>query len=535
MLTRQEKKQYRTDLFRHLDGLVVVPVAWALYKKGVLQPIAEAGEKSLIDLTQAFEANEGYLHVALRLMASQGWLLMDIQPGGSDVLYRATPRLTEALALMPAYAHAVELLEVSGHFHERRFEREPFEVMKRLFTQYQTHFGWDISDETGVAWQMFKHIEGYLVGPSTVRLGMSGMFHKYFMEASFSPDEFHKDAVSFAELLDIFTWMGWFTTQNDHYRFTGKGLFFAQRASAYGVTVSYLPMFRRIDDLLFGDPTCLRPAGYQGPELHVDREMNVWGSGGAHSAYFKQVDDIIIDLFNKPIQDQPRGILDMGCGNGAFIAHIFDVIEQRTLRGKMLEEYPLFLVGADYNEAALKVTRANLIQADVWAKVIWGDIGRPDLLARDLKENYGISLDELLNVRTFLDHNRIWTEPATSQPDDESSSTGAYAYQGRRLLARDLEKNLLEHLQRWAPYVGRFGLLIIELHTIDPALAAAHPGQTAVTAYDGTHGFSDQYIVEIDVLHKVAAKAGLHLVREHFHRYPDSELATISINLFKAR
>lgn len=25
MLTRQEKKQYRTDLFRHLDGLVVVP------------------------------------------------------------------------------------------------------------------------------------------------------------------------------------------------------------------------------------------------------------------------------------------------------------------------------------------------------------------------------------------------------------------------------------------------------------------------------------------------------------------------------
>ena len=62
-------------------------------------------------------------------------------------------------------------------------------------------------------------------------------------------------------------------------------------------------------------------------------------------------------------------------------------------------------------EAALKVTRGNIIQADIWAKVIFGDIGRPDLLAEDLRENYGIELKDLLNVRTFLDHNRIWSEP----------------------------------------------------------------------------------------------------------------------------
>ena len=63
--------------------------------------------------------------------------------------------------------------------------------------------------------------------------------------------------------------------------------------------------------------------------------------------------------------------------------HIFEVIEHQTLRGKLLEEHPLLLVGADFNKAALKVTRANLIKADIWAKVIWGDIGRPDLLAND--------------------------------------------------------------------------------------------------------------------------------------------------------
>ena len=44
--------------------------------------------------------------------------------------------------------------------------------------------------------------------------------------------------------------------------------------------------------------------------------MNVWGSGGAHAEYFKIIDQIIIELFNRPIADQPIGILDMGCGTG---------------------------------------------------------------------------------------------------------------------------------------------------------------------------------------------------------------------------
>jgi hypothetical protein len=99
------------------------------------------------------------------------------------------------------------------------------------------------------------------------------------------------------------------------------------------------------------------------------------------------------------LDEQPKGIVDMGCGNGAFLQHIFEVISQRTLRGEMLEDYPLLLVGADFNEVALRVTRANLTKADIWAKVIWGNIGRPDLLARDLSDNYGIALEDLLNVR----------------------------------------------------------------------------------------------------------------------------------------
>jgi hypothetical protein len=294
-----------------------------------------------------------------------------------------------------------------------------------------------------------------------------------------------------------------------------------------------LPTFSKMDELLFGNPNVLRDVAEGGEEIHVDREMNVWGSGGAHDTYFKVVDEIIIKLFNLPIEEQPKGILDMGCGNGAFIEHIYNVIERQTLRGKMLDDYPLFLVGADYNQAALKVTRANLIKADIWAKVIWGDIGRPDVLAEDLLENYNIDLKDLLNVRTFLDHNRIWEMPKHITKDRVSYSTGAFAHRGERISNNLVEDNLLEHFNKWSPYVRKFGLLMIELHTIAPNLTAANLGKTAATAYDATHGFSDQYIVEIPVLHKIAAEAGLFPNTNYFRRFPDSNIATVSINLLK--
>ena len=426
------------------------------------------------------------------------------------------------------------MLKFSENFHPRKFEVEPFRMLEKIFSRFKKHYDIKLAEEETereIQEQILKHIEGIILGPSIVHLGMSGMFHKYFMEASFRPEEFHKDPGSFKKILDMFTYFDWFIEKNGTYQFTEKGLFFAKRASAYGVTVSYIPTFRKLDELIFGKADVLRSE--DGPEIHVDRAMNVWGSGGAHSGYFRVVDEIIIDIFNKPIEEQPKGILDMGCGNGAFLQHLFDVIYTQTLRGKMLNEYPLILVGVDYNETALKITKGNLIQSDIWAKVVWGDIGRPDLLADDLKENYGIDLHELLNVRTFLDHNRIWIEPTGSGGDLLSKSTGAFAYRGKCLNNNLVEQSLLEHLQKWQPFVRKFGLLIIELHTIAPEVTAQNIGKTAATAYDATHGYSDQYIVEVEVFQKIAAMAGLHPSQEIARKFPNNELATVTINLLK--
>jgi hypothetical protein len=157
------------------------------------------------------------------------------------------------------------------------------------------------------------------------------------------------------------------------------------------------------------------------------------------------------------------------------------------------------------------------------------------LLAADLSENYGIALQDLLNVRTFLDHNRIWEEPAAPLANRVSQSSGSYCYRGKRLNNNDVEASLLEHFKRWEPFVRRFGLLVIELHTISPQLASENIGLSSATAYDATHGYSDQYILELDVFKQIAAEAGLHADPEHFCKFPNSDLATVSINLLKGR
>lgn len=536
MYSKEELRTLRSKLFRHLDGIVIAPSAYALKEHGVTDYLLAQKTADLDELTKKFDANEGYLNIALRGLCSQGWLVQHVDNKENRVTFKINEISEIAFNHFHLYKDVVSLLGQSAKHHPRKFEMEPFVLLEDIYRKFKNNFGIELSSDLrirAVQDQIFTHIEGNILGPTLVHLGMSGMFHKYFMQTRFRPEEFHRDFEGFRRLLNILTDLNLFKIVNDSYEFTQYGLFFAKRASAYGVTVSYIPTLGRLDDLIFSDPMVLKNLNTKTEEKTVDREMNVWGSGGAHASYFKGVDDIIIEMFNKPINEQPKGILDMGCGNGAFLKHLFTVIDNQTERGKVLEEHPLIIIGADYNETALNVSRDNLINADIWAKIVWGDIGNPDLLAADLKDKYNVALEDLLNVRTFLDHNRIWETPKTSEPLSNSSSTGAYASNGNRINNNLISASLTQHLNKWTPHIKKFGLLLIELHTVKPELVAKHLGETAATAYDLTHGYSDQYILEVDAFLKAAAQAGLVPDEGSFRKFPNSDLATVSINLFK--
>ena len=56
---------------------------------------------------------------------------------------------------------------------------------------------------------------------------------------------------------------------------------------------------------------------------------------------------------------------------------------------------------------------------------------------------------------------------------------------------------------------------------------------TSTTAYDATHGYSDQYILEVDVFNTIAKEAGLQPDNNYFTKFPNNNLATVSVNLLK--
>src|SRR5262249_56627407 len=106
---------------------------------------------------------------------------------------------------------------------------------------------------------------------------------------------------SLAVVFELLESQGWLERVENRLRLTPQGRYAAQIASSYGVAVSYLPLFETLGTLLFGAATFPR-IDESGGELLVNRGMNVWGSGGGHKNYFKKSDEIIIELFNRPLK-----------------------------------------------------------------------------------------------------------------------------------------------------------------------------------------------------------------------------------------
>ena len=102
-MDQEEKKILRGILFRHLDGIAVGPTVSAMHKGGISAYILKYPHFSFQDLSSKFETNAGYLNVALRLLASQGWLQREILKDGEEIDFKLTDKGRTALALAHHY------------------------------------------------------------------------------------------------------------------------------------------------------------------------------------------------------------------------------------------------------------------------------------------------------------------------------------------------------------------------------------------------------------------------------------------------
>ena len=379
-----------------------------------------------------------------------------------------------------------------------------------------------------------KHIEGLIVGPTLVSLFMNG-YAKIDKNNKLLvlEDIGNKNKDFIIKLFEKLQFL------DENLILNEKGLFFCKRSSAYGVTVSYMPLFSKMNTLLYKNTSNILNRDSNGNELHVNRKMNVWGSGGAHKLYFKKIDEIIIEIFNYPIEKQPKGIADMGCGDGTMLIHLYNLIKTKTLRGQLLDKHPLHVIGADFNEEALEVTHENLKKENIKHILVQADIGNPNDFNDILIKEYNIELNMLLNVRSFLDHNRVFEMPKKedfSLNNITTQSTAAFCANNKNKLLEPIifKLSLIEHFLKWKPYINKFGLILLELHTIKPELCSKNIGNTVATAYDATHGYSNQYIIEYEEFVDAAIIAGLKFEQKFEFNFPSKELTTVSINLISS-
>jgi len=538
LIGEEEKAQVRAVVFGHLAGIVVAPVVKALWDRRVFDHFGPPEEWTDLDqLVAGTRANRGYLRVALRLLASCGWLRQQFDDGNTP-RYALTPEGKIALATAPLlYGEVTAFVSKAIFLEDFLFgdsDRPVLPSLQELVRRSKQRWGLQPDPDTAVnrvQEQIRGHLDGMLVGPAMVALARAEILAQ--LEAgAIDLNAIAANRTSLGLIFDLLATQGWIARGKNSVELTACGCYAAQVATSYGVTVSYLPLFDNVSTLLFGNPRIPR-LDDSGVELLVNRGMNVWGSGGAHRTYFKKVDQIIKEIFNRPLGQQPRGICDMGCGDGSFLEHLYDVVKGQTERGKVLAQHPLVIVGADFNKVARRVAKQTLRKAGIPARhVISGDINRPAQLASDL-EQLDLDIHDLLHVRSFLDHNRPYIPAANyARGTRAGKSSGAFAHLGEEVPCDELEENLTRHLRRWAPYVGRFGLLVLELHTLPPELTAANLPRTPAVAYDGTHGFSDQYLVELPLFLEAAAEAGLRSDPRSQAKFPPNELATVSINFF---
>jgi len=575
------RERFLRELAQHTDGIGGIQLLHCLSERGVWAFLTEQGSKgaTLLGLARRFGANLGYLNVVFHSFALQGWVEWQPRPrvdqthvmlteAGRQLLrlHQTTDAVAEIVRFLPVATRMAELLFGRGVARHGSVPEFAALVERNLA-------GWGLSVDTradpSVVERFRLALTGNLLGPVAVALkdefqpGLLGAWLERSPRAWQQPqiaawarrrqraqllDAFHgpEQQLDLArvrgqrrQLLSAFELLrdsGWLQLEGNLARLTSLGRYAAPRAWGYGVPVSYLPMFGQLDQLLFGEPGRVLRSVPGKPESHINRRMNVKASGASHGRYFAAADEVVLHAFNLPFPEQPRGFADMGSGDGSWLQHIWELIQGRTERGRLMHEFPErrelrpLMVGLDYNQAARRATAERLTRAGVPHLVLFGDVNDPEGLRTRLSE-HGVDSRDLMHGSSFLMHNRPYQPP--QQPAQAARrhgvAVGAYVADGLPIASADLQQNLVELFRAWGQIIGRHGMLVIELH--DPERVVL--GKT-LTNYILTHGLSEQLTVGIAPFLDAAREAGLELDVDRQRLFPPQrELATVSVNHFR--
>jgi hypothetical protein len=301
------------NIYNH--GFVAIPVIFACKRRGFFDLLAR--EKALFceQMSEQLKANSGHFQVALRMLESLHWLSRNEQEK-----YSLTPEAANYKAI-PEDVLQLYLLPIESYLQGT----QPGLLGKWIECSCQR---WNIDNPL-----IADFLDGILVIPLLLALHKYNLFEEPERKPLFSSlsSPIQKD------LIELFTNLGWIELKAGHLTFTQAGQFIKERALNTAVVASYTPMLSRMDDVLFGDFLAVFQKDDLGQESHIDRTLNVIGSGFQHQKYFTDLEESILSIFNRlPLEDQPKYIADMGCGDGTLLKRVWETIRFKSARGKAI-------------------------------------------------------------------------------------------------------------------------------------------------------------------------------------------------------
>ncbi|MFP5393539.1 MAG: hypothetical protein ACLGI6_18655, partial [Gammaproteobacteria bacterium] len=513
-----------TVINRYTHGYVAVPVILACKSLGLFSCL-EGKRLALDDISAVLKGTSGFLFVALRLLESMQWIERD-----SAGRYALCTLGQRELANVPE--DVTTLFDFPFDAYLAGDQRDPGGPSEGALTLAgwvdRSLRNWDSSDPL-----VPYLLDGMLIIPLLLGLQRSPAYDAHARSLRF--EQLSEPART--QVLRLFGHKGWCEDASGAPALTDIGKFMLQRSMNAGTVVSYTPMLRQIGSLLAGDPASVFRQDEEGHELHVERTLNVVSSGFQHERYFRSMDEIFGAIFNQlPVEDQPRYIADVGCGDGTLLRRVHTLLRD-TERGKVLDQYPLTLIGVDFNDKALAATAATL--HDIDHMVLHGDIGNPSQIEADLARHIE-EVDKVLYIRSFLDHDRPFIAPsdqaAIAAREDVGYECVSVAPSGALIPPAVAVQSLVEHLARWARVRTRYGIVILEVHSLPAATTARYLAESENLHFDAYHAFSKQHLVEAPTFLACAAEAGLVFDSAAAKKYPAVFPYTrITLNYFRPK
>lgn len=503
---------------RHCDGIAIGSTMAAFANCGALPSLTARRRRVISDLERSIGARPGYLRVAIRLLADQGWVRISGRPGTDDLTVVPTPSGAVALNQFgTSYCRAPALLAMAAEMDGILAGAADADGLREAVRGMSDR--WSLpgtGQEGGVASQVAGHLDGHVVAPVMTTLTRNEVLRPG--TAVYRMDDIlalgGRQALALA--VEALRLQGWAVREGADVRLTPAGLAAVDFAPQYWHPVCYVALLRHVPALLFGDRRAQPAASPGTAEEHQNRELDIRFSGQVFARTCQAPFlDVVLPLFDRSVGQQPSAVVDVGCGDGTLLTALHEAIRTRTLRGRLRGSHPLRFIGAEPSAVARAVAARRMGEAGIPGTVVAGDIADPEGLGRTLADA-GISPHDALYVCKSVIHDRPYRDPGdASLPGAPPGLLSTFADRSGASIPGDkISASLAVLFRAWRKLAGRHGFVVIEAHATDPVLCAAQTGRLMATSLDATHGYSCQYLVTPDVF-SWAARAGGFASRAH--------------------